>query len=169
MPSDERTRGYRYRSGTTERGSARTGAPAEQIVRALAAHRQRLTHVRARIRSLTGKRNDALARAVQSGLRISAVADILGETVPTVRRIALAADDPPSAGLTREEHVHALRTVRTELEAAASSKEAVERELRLLVAQAYAVGFTDEAQLAAMAGLPSESVHRSLRSHRRAG
>ncbi|WP_457316220.1 hypothetical protein [Sinomonas sp. RB5] len=110
----------------------------------------------------------SLAQAVGSGLRISAAADILGESVPGIRRIALAVDEAPSAVRSRDEHVRALQTVRTELEAAASAKEAVERELHLLVAQAYALGFTDEAQLAALAGLPAESVRRSLRCRRRA-
>ncbi|MGY3565938.1 hypothetical protein ACVWWH_001639 [Sinomonas sp. RB5] len=159
---------YRYRNGPAQRGQGRSSAPTERLLRALAAHKQRLGHVRARIRALTAQRNVSLAQAVGSGLRISAAADILGESVPGIRRIALAVDEAPSAVRSRDEHVRALQTVRTELEAAASAKEAVERELHLLVAQAYALGFTDEAQLAALAGLPAESVRRSLRCRRRA-
>lgn len=160
---------YRYRNRPAQPGQGRSSAPTEQVLRALAAHKQRLGHVRARIRALTAQRNVSLAQAVGSGLRISAAAGILGETVPGTRRIALAVDDPPPAVLSRDEHVHALQTVRTELEAAATAKETLERELRLLVAQAYALGFTDEAQLAALAGLPAESVRRSLPCRRRAG
>jgi hypothetical protein len=45
----------------------------------------------------------------------------------------------------------------------------VEQQLGVLVAQAYAIGFTEEAHLAAMAGISPDAVHRSLWRRRRAG
>ncbi|KHL04237.1 hypothetical protein [Sinomonas humi] len=163
--SQERGGKYRYRQGAAQPSSPGDRGAEERIAQALSGHRQLLNQFRSRIRTLTAKRNEALVRALEDELAISAVANVIGETVPTVRRIALAFEEKPASGLSRDEHIDSLRKIRTELEAAAAAKEALEGEVGILIARAYQAGFTDETHLAGMAGISTESVHNRLRQH----
>ena len=163
---------YRYQHRSHDRGLRQDRASKEKIVHALAAHRQLLSQSRARIRTLTGRRNELAAQAIADGVRISTVAAAIGETIPRVRSIALSFDDsmfanraPGSASADR--HLSALRKLALDLQSAITARESLENQLGVLVTHAYRLGYTDETHLAGLAGLSSESVHQHLRSLRR--
>ena len=168
---------YRYQHRSSERGLQRDRAAREKVLGALAAHRQQLSQYRARIRNLTGVRNETVARAIGDGVRISTVAAAIGETIPRVREIALAFEAalaeeraferPGPHSASRDEHLRSLRKIAEDLASAVTGRASLEEQLGVLVTHAYRLGFTDETHLACMAGVSPESVHQRLRGLRR--
>ena len=163
---------YRYQHRSSETGLQRDRASREKIVQALAAHRQLLSQSRARIRTLTGRRNEMVAQAIAEGVRISTVAAAIGETVPRVRSIALSFDDSmfgntAQGSASADRHLSVLRKLALDLQSAIMARESLENQLGVLVTHAYRLGYTDETHLAGLAGISSESVHQHLRGLRR--
>lgn len=158
-------RGYRHRA--KEKLLARDGESRERLLDALAHFRQKLMRLRVRIRTLTGARNEAIAQAIEDGLRISTVAAAVGESVPRIRSVALSFEDLPQSDTAPDEHLHTLRTLALDLQEALGAKSGTEGQLGVLIGHAYRMGFTDEAHLAGLAGVPPECVRQNVRGLRR--
>jgi hypothetical protein len=153
--------GYRHRAN--EARPSRERESKDALLNAIALHRQRLTQCRALIRRQTALRNEAIAQAIEDGLRISTVAAAAGETVHRVRAIALSFDDLDPSPTAADEHLATLRRIASDLQEAMDGKTGVEAQLGALAGYAYRSGFTDEGHLAGITGLSHDSIRQTLR------
>lgn len=126
-----------------------------------------MAQYRARIRALTSARNEAIAQAIEDGVRISLVAGAVGESVPRTRLIALSFEDVATSTVSADGHLCALRNLAADLSVAVDGKLRVEHQLEALIPQAFRLGFTDATHVAGLAGLSPECVRQSLRGLRR--
>src|SRR4051812_31198197 len=90
---------YTYRAKAPRPAQPEVNREHVKLTRALADHRQLLSHASSTIRTLTVARNELIAQALADGLTLATIAAMTGEHSRTVRNIGLACEDVHASGL----------------------------------------------------------------------
>jgi hypothetical protein len=157
---------YRYQS-RTKKGSKQK-AERERLTKGFAGRRQLLAQAASTIRTLTMKRNDIIAQALQDGLAAATVASLTGESVRSVRAIGQASEDLYRSNTSRAAHVEAIRSSSKELLAAETVRAELEHQRERLIARAFESTPYDILDLAIMSGLTTEQIRKTTRGLHRA-
>ncbi|BCW47395.1 hypothetical protein [Arthrobacter sp. StoSoilB5] len=154
---------YTYRARTPAGPQAAVKGEHARITRALAAHRQLLSHASSAIRTLTAARNEMIAQALEDGLTLATVSAVTGENVRAVRTIGLAYDDLHASGLPRNAQLDALKAKSEELKAAERHRDQITERREALIVMALQTQACDDLELASLTGLTQDHIRRSSR------
>lgn len=151
---------YSYRSGTGASGLQKERA---KILKGLALRRQLLSQVVSTIRTLTTRRNEQIAQALEDGLTVAKIAALTGETAWTVRTIGLSYEGLYPSSTSRQTHLETILASNAELAAAEQRRAQLEDQRDRLVVRAWQTTDDDVLDLAMASGMTLDSVHKLTR------
>ncbi|MFP3461139.1 hypothetical protein R5O87_09850 [Arthrobacter globiformis] len=155
---DDRREGfYRYR-GTAK--PDQTAVQAEKTRKLLRDSRQRISFNATSMRALSVRLNQQIAQALCDGMKVSLLAEAAELSRWAVRTVGLSADDLVPSGLPAEQHLAAIRRLKSELAELEESKAALEDRRLNLLAAARRRGVLDDYELAALSGLQRETIRK---------
>ncbi|MFF2840615.1 hypothetical protein [Paenarthrobacter sp. NPDC057981] len=143
-----------------------------------AAHRPRLSSLelrltgsrvsRARIdshvRTLLGRRNEAIAAALADKVSLAAVSAVVGIRATDVKRLGGAYQDLHFSGVQPEWHLSGLAAIVRQLEDALQDKERGVERLRVDVLEGLESGRMDIFRVAALTALPADRIRELIRA-----
>jgi hypothetical protein len=135
----------------------------EKIFKGLALRRQLLSQVISTVRTLTTRRNDQIAQALEDGLTVAKIAALTGESAWTIRTIGLSYEGLYPSRTGRDEHLGVIRSITAEIAAAEGKRALLEEQRERLVVRACRVTECDVLDLAMVSGMTSEQVHKTTR------
>lgn len=123
--------------------------------------------VRARIdshvRTLLGRRNEAIAAAMADRVPLSSISDVVGIRATDVKRLGRAYQELDFSGAPPEWHLSGLRAITDQLNAALAEKELGARKLRDDVLEGLEAAAMDIFRIAALTALPAERIRELVR------
>ncbi|MFJ4029696.1 hypothetical protein ACIPWF_20330 [Paenarthrobacter sp. NPDC089989] len=129
----------------------------------LAGSRVPRARIDSHIRTLLGRRNEAIAAALADKVSLAAVSAVVGIRAADVKRLGGAYQDLHFSGAPQEWHLSGLAAVAKQLEAALKDKEQSVESLRSDVLQCLEAGHMDVFRIAALTSLPAERIRELIR------
>ena len=144
----------------------RTAAPREPrlspLEQRLVDSRVSRARIDSHVRSLLGRRNEAVASALADRVSLSAISEVVGIRAADVKRLAGAYRGLHYSGALQEWHLAGLAAIVRQLDAALEDKEQGTRKLRCDVIEG--LGHMDIFRVAALTGLPAERIREVART-----
>ena len=155
---DDRREGYyRYR-GTAKPDQA--AVQAEKTRKLLRDNKQRISFNAATVRALSVRLNQRIAQALCDGMRVTRLAEAAELSRWAVRTVGLSADDLVPSGVPAEQHLTAIKRLKSELAELEEARTTLEDCRLNLLAAARRRGVLDDYELAALSGLQRESIRK---------
>lgn len=149
--------GYRYRGNQKPDSAA---VQAEKIRGSLRESRQRISVNASSLRALSIRLNQQIAQALCDGMKVACLAGAAELSRWVVRTIGLSSDDLFPSGTPAEQHLAAICGLRVELAGLEESKAVLQERRVDLLAAARRLGVMDDYELAALSGLPHETIRK---------
>ncbi|MFE4196720.1 hypothetical protein ACFRJ9_12700 [Paenarthrobacter sp. NPDC056912] len=134
-----------------------------QLELRLAESRVSRARIDSHVRSLLGRRNEAIAAALADKVSLAAVAAVVGIRAANVKRLGGAYQDLHYSGAHQEWHLAGLVALVRQLEAAMGDKEQCVERLRSDVLKGLESGRMDVFRVAALTALPAERIRELMR------
>lgn len=115
------------------------------------------------VRSLLGRRNEAIAAALADKVSLSAMSGVVGIRVADVKRLGGAYQDIHYSGAQPEWHLAGLAAIVRQLDVALDEKEESVQRLRGDILEGLESGRMDIFRIAALTALPAERIRELLR------
>lgn len=156
-PRHENAGYYRYRGARKPDPRA---VQAEKIRKLLRDGWRRISFNASSMRALSVRLNQQIAQALCDGMKVAILAEASALSRWAVRTIGLSSEDLLPSGLPPEQHLAVIGRLKSELAALEQTKAALEGRRLKLLAAARRFGVLDDYELAALSGLPRETIRK---------
>ncbi|MCA4133281.1 hypothetical protein [Arthrobacter sp. M4] len=159
----ELRRGSRLHSASQPGKDSEPQKEKDKLFKGLALRRQLISQVSSTVRTLTARRNEQIAQALEDGLTVAKIAALTGESAWTIRTIGLSYEGLFPSRTTRDAHLSAIQASTAELSAADRKRKLLETQRERLIARAYQLTDADVLDLAIASGMTLENVQKTTR------